>query len=489
MALTSPASSTSSARRPSPSSSGFRSGRLVAHVLVFELFAVAPLVPWWADFQSRYEIALIFSFVTLCVVGAALGTYRGLRPLILIASVFPYCWLAVPASYQIAYRVAAWQDGTVTSQVGATEKALLICCCFQLLLLVGYVTPRRTGPRALATPAEMSAAQLTLLRRASTYTLVAAALLLPVVVSIVGGLGALFATRTGLNDTIASAGYTAANTGIYTIVKLLPGQLCIVAALACVYALRAAGPLSPAQVSTLRFKLFLSLVLLAIYANPYTHTRFIFLAAFGSVALMLLSTRGWRTGIVALLVCLVAFLFAYPAANYFRSGEDHRLSLTQSFRTSDFDGFQQVINTVTLVDARGHAQGSHVVSAALFFVPRSIWSDKAIPASFEVASARGYVFQNLSLPIEAEFYLDLGWIGLGLVSYAWGLVWRRLDGAWRSRQPAVMIASYLAIAQIGIFRGPLGSLAPTYGIALILLLGLLIAFRNRSHRSAGNSLA
>ena len=147
MALTSPASSTNSARRVSPSSTGLQSGRLVAHVLVLELFAVAPLVPWWADFQSRYEIALIFSFVTLCVVGAALGTYKGLRPLILIASVFPYCWLAVPASYQIAFRVAAWRDGTVTSQVGATEKALLICCCFQLLLLVGYVTPRRTGPR------------------------------------------------------------------------------------------------------------------------------------------------------------------------------------------------------------------------------------------------------------------------------------------------------------------------------------------------------
>jgi hypothetical protein len=314
---------------------------------------------------------------------------------------------------------------------------------------------------------------------------------LPVVVAIVGGLGALFATRSDLNDTIASAGYTAANTGIYTLVKLLPGQLCIVAALACVYALRAAAPapLSPAQVRTLRFKLVLSLVLLAVYANPYTHTRFIFLAAFGSVALMLLSTRGWRTAIVALLVSLVAFLFAYPAANYFRSGEEHRLSLVQSFRTSDFDGFQQVINTVTLVEGRGHAQGAHVISASLFFVPRSIWSDKATPASFEVARARGYVFQNLSLPIEAELFLDLGWIGLGLLSGACGVVWRRLDGAWRSHAPAVMIASFLAIAQIGIFRGPLGSLAPTYGIALILLLGLLVAFRRRADRHSSVSLS
>lgn len=485
MAMT---TSTSSLRRAQPSpvpEKPLRSGRLLAHVIVFEVLAVAPLVKWWLDFDSLYETALIFSFVTLCAVGTALGTYNGLRPLILIASVFPYCWLAVSASYQIAFRVAAWQDGTVTRQMAATERALLICVCFQLLLIIGYVIPRRTGSRERERAAGLTDGQVALLRRSSTAALVAAALLLPVVVSIVGGLGALFATRDELNGSIAAAGYTAANTGVYALVKLLPGQLSIVAALACVFALRAAPRLSPAQTKGFRFRLILALALLVIYANPYAHTRFIFLAAFGSVALLFLKTRGWRTAMATLMVCLVAFLFGYPAANYFRAGEDHQLSLTQSFRTSDFDGFQQVINTVTLVDDTGHARGAHVVSAALFFVPRSVWADKSIPASFEVARARGYWFQNLSLPIQAELFLDLGWAGLALVAFAAGWIWRRLDSAWQSPTAAVMMASYLAIAQIGIFRGPLGSLAPVYGIVVILLLALLVALRRRAEGRPG----
>ena len=133
-----------------------------------------------------------------------------------------------------------------------------------------------------------------------------------------------------------------------------------------------------------------------------------------------------------------------------------------------------MINTVTMVDAKGHADGVHVISGALFFVPRSLWTGKATPASMEVARARGYWFIDLSLPLPAELYLDLGWVGLIVISFGIGAVWRRLDHSWRAGGRAAIIASYLAVAQIGLIRGPLGSLVPVYGIVVMLLVALVI---------------
>ena len=117
-----------------------------------------------------------------------------------------------------------------------------------------------------------------------------ATLLLPVATAIVGGVKALVSTREQLNSNIAAAGFSG-DTGVFALVKVFPGQLCIVAALACIYLLRSAPHLTPSERSMTRFKLFLSLVLLFLYANPFAHTRYIFLAAFGSIAVMALRTR------------------------------------------------------------------------------------------------------------------------------------------------------------------------------------------------------
>ena len=139
-----------------------------------------------------------------------------------------------------------------------------------------------------------------------------------------------------------------------------------------------------------------------------------------------------------------------------------------------------MINTVTLVQAKGHDDGAHVVSAALFFVPRSLWTGKATPASIEVARERGYWFTDLSLTPPGR-----------------AVPGSRLAGAdrddWRPRfrvapvgphvawqGAGALIASYLAVAQIGLIRGPLGSLVPVYGIVVLILVALLI----RSNRLA-----
>ena len=123
------------------------------------------------------------------------------------------------------------------------------------------------------------------------------------------------------------------------------------------------------------------------------------------------------------------------------------------------------------------------MSGALFFIPRSIWTAKAVPSTFPVAEDRGYVFQNLSEPAPAEAYLDLGWPGVVVVLALLGVAFAALDRAWLAQSRASVVTAYLAVAQVGLWRGPFGSLAPVFGFTVALLLLAVAASRVGTSRT------
>ena len=211
----------------------------------------------------------------------------------------------------------------MSRQVAATTSAHLICVVAQLSVLIGYALGRgrqRTDP-----PRRHSCRARSWCTGALHRLPGAGLLLLPVATAIV--VASRRGRRPGSSRRRRRRRGFSRDAGVFALVKLFPGQLCIVAALACIYLLRSAPHLTPSERSMTRFELFLSIVLLFLYANPFAHTWYIFLAAFGSIAVMALRTRGWRTSIAALLVALVAFLLAYPAASSLPRRPGDRLDL------------------------------------------------------------------------------------------------------------------------------------------------------------------
>jgi hypothetical protein len=188
------------------------------------------------------------------------------------------------------------------------------------------------------------------------------------------------------------------------------------------------------------------------------------------------------------LALLLGLFAVYPIANVFRSATAEPAPLSLS--SIDFDGFQQLVNTQQYVEERGHTFGQHLTSAVLFFVPRAVWEAKARPAGIDVAENRGYAFTNLSLPVTGELDLDLGAPGTALLMYGWGRLWRRLDEDWRHGfgRPGARLVPYLAIAQVGLLRGPLGSVLPAAGLPVILLvIALVLACRPAAAQPPGIS--
>ncbi|AXY53827.1 hypothetical protein YT1_4436 [Rhodococcus ruber] len=140
------------------------------------------------------------------------------------------------------------------------------------------------------------------------------------------------------------------------------------------------------------------------------------------------------------------------------------------FFTVDYDGYQQLINSIYFVDESGHTFGKYVLSAGLFFIPRALWAGKANPASIDVADARGYSFQNLSLPIWSEFYIDFGIVGVIAGLIAFGFISGRLDLAYylRPMSTSAHMCVLVAVCMFGFLRGPLGAQVIFMGSVVVI---------------------
>jgi len=444
---------------------------------LLSIAAVAVATPWLALAQSTLTAVLLAVAIVQVVYHAVQCVTSGHELLQLVLWVFSACYLVVPAIYQIAYQGAAWQDYYLYADRQRVQDALIVLnVCFAAFALGSR---RRAGSPVTVVDAGAAAApQPAAYRpreRMLALALTAGALaLLPLVVAKTG-FAALFSSRSGRAEQFQAAGVDLERAGgaVSAFYGILPGALAL-----------AASYLLLVRWRSLRHPpvaLLVALALLAVYSNPLANTRFVSSVAIVSLLFVVLQPRS-RRGMTVVAVSVVLGLFAvYPIANVFRSADAEPEPLSLS--SIDFDGFQQLVNTQQYVEEQGHPLGSHLVSAALFALPRSIWEGKSRPASIDVAEHRGYEFTNLSLPIFGELYLDLGLAGAAVALYGWGRLWRRLDDDWRRGfdSGGARLVPYLAIVQIGIIRGPLGSQVPVAEpAALLLAVSLLPYIRGRA---------
>lgn len=442
-------------------------------VIVPGLVAVCAL-PWIWEVPSRQQAALVLAQLLVCSAGVVSGFVHGLRPVRTVFFAFLFSWLGVGPLYQLSHRQLAWGD---TALLDSTERvtaalALTLLATFTALAAMLCVDARSTAP--LSRSAVRRVEIRPFVPWSYLLTLVA---LSPYVIVANGGIGVFFTSRDERVDVLSAAGVSVASSGgaLVGLLSLLPAALSVAAAHLFVLHSRVRS----SQVGWRRIGLadLAGLVVaiggMAIYANPLSQTRFISIAAFGSVALAALAPRSRRAGQRFAVLLAVAVLAVYPLSQVIGSTAEQRaVDPLTVFASQDFDGFQQVINSLIFVEDLGHSDGLYTVSALLFAVPRSLWTGKATPASIDVAAHRDYWFTNLSLPLHAELYIDVGVLGMLLIVALLGWVFARVDHAW-VHTPGTLgafVAPYLALTQLGVLRGPLGSLAPVWIPVLVLLI-------------------
>ena len=204
----------------------------------------------------------------------------------------------------------------------------------------------------------------------------------------------------------------------------------------------------------------LSFVALFVCVNPVNSARYIF----GTVLLALLGAFGAYSTVkrfrAVALSSVMGLVYLFPAADMFRRSLDpaaQSQNPLESMLSGDFDSFSQISNTIGYVNESGITWGKQLLGVLFFWVPRSIWPDKAMDTGAVLAEWKGYLFKNLSAPLWSELYINGGWVLLILGMLAFGVAVGHLDKRSeailaRTRYPSVLaciVPFYLLIVLRG----------------------------------------
>lgn len=428
-----------------------------------------------------YYLGLIV--VLICCVRIAQVCYQNSTgPVGLCFYLFVLVWIGVASLVQLTAGKLPWPD-TLRTDLFAPAQLLTIVAIVSHS--VGYGLRNRfsnvthgRGGTSLATAWRNSPSLAT--------TMLLVVLVAIPTIPFTGGISGRFTSREEYNDQLSSAGYDYSQGQSVQLgfLKILPSSIALVAVVVVVSLLAVPHKRLRDASVYLAFAVLLALSAVTIFANPISSTRFIAFSVVlsGGLALYQLCTPARR--LLFSLAMLVGLTAGYPLAAWFKEPDasDRLPSLgTEAFLSVDFDGFQQVVNSIVYVERLGHSDGAFTASGLLYWLPRSVWLGKELPASYAVSAARNYPAQNLALPLWAEFYIDFSIVGMIILMVALGYISRRLDGAYAANKTCVWrtVALVVAGAEIGFLRGPIGAQIPFTATAILLALAVHLRTRRR----------
>lgn len=238
------------------------------------------------------------------------------------------------------------------------------------------------------------------------------------------------------------------------------------------------------------------LVLFALFANfPTGVPRYWFGSVAVGLAAMALRKRV-RTGLWLPLAFTMSFLIVLPYLNTFRHAftvdqmiakEASATTVDSVLTSADYDAYAMLTNSVWYIDHFAPSYGRHMFSNLLFFVPSSLWPNKAGSTNELLlnASQLGHINSNLSQPLPAEFLMNFGWLGIVFGAVVTVLVVQKLDrlfwgGATRQVMSQALGISYPFMVGFFIYimrGGFLSSFAYTCGFVAGSVI--VVAFSRR----------
>jgi hypothetical protein len=176
---------------------------------------------------------------------------------------------------------------------------------------------------------------------------------------------------------------------------------------------------------------------------------------------------------IFLLAVIIGFMYVFSAFNVFKSGSfaDFHLVSSSSFVSVDFDAYQLLMLTQRYVRVFGSTHGMNLISTALCFIPRSIFSFRLEASGGMVAKAFGSRFLNVSSPLPAEMLLAGGNIAVVLISSIFGFLIRIID-TWSSSANFLNQGIFCIFAGFAIFLLR-GSLLPAWSYTMSIMITLV----------------
>jgi len=277
----------------------------------------------------------------------------------------------------------------------------------------------------------------------------------------------LFTSRQEMNSTLFSSGRVDNSIGAIT-----SAALCVPIFVALL------GLIQMEMRSKLRNILLIVIFFLNVLVNnPVIQSRFWFVTVWGSIGLALFGKTRFLNHKLPVIVLTLIFLI-FPNADIWRYANSTQSftvknPVTQLVTKGDFDSAQQVAWGVKISHDSGFEFGQQILGATLFYVPRSVWTEKPVDTGILLARKAGYSNTSLSAPLWIEGYIDFGLIGTFTYLFLLGKlhsVYRRLT---ITNNESLFI--YFPLYQLVVLRGSLiQSMAFT---AVLLSLSVVLTSR------------
>jgi len=157
------------------------------------------------------------------------------------------------------------------------------------------------------------------------------------------------------------------------------------------------------------------------------------------------------------------------------------------FYSGNLDAFEMLIYGVRYVEDFGTEKGKQLEAVAMFWVPRDIWKNKAVPTGQLLGASYINVLKktentNLSAPIVLEGYINFGVVGVVLFATFMGSVAGVLDRAVLERRLEIDRTGVSVVLLVDALAGPL------LGLWMFLCRGSLLAAVGYAFGIVGSSV-
>ncbi len=133
-------------------------------------------------------------------------------------------------------------------------------------------------------------------------------------------------------------------------------------------------------------------------------------------------------------------------------------ALSKGFMSMNYDAFCNIGIVIEIIEKEGYFYGFQLMSALLFFIPRSLWPGKPDASGLVVGNhlkaEYGFNFTNLSNPMVSEGYMNFGLLGVFFMaivlaaSIVFFITWLRSSDVLKRA-----VAFYFAIHLLFLLRG------------------------------------
>lgn len=420
------------------------------------------------DRSVAAAVILLIAFCVFSVAYSLLFVSRRPRPSAFSASVYLGYGLLLPAIYQTRTGNFPWNLGYLDN--AALVPAAILTLFSVLLFFIGALRQRHDGP--VPPRGEQAASGKAAIARSGAALIVSLVVLAICIAGygIVGG-EAFRATREGLSVAASNAQLGSAEVGLFV---TFPRGLAIGSLILSGFLIMR-GRRDYATV----LSMLLTIVSNALVNFPTSLPRFMLLAIAFVLILTVFQKIYMKFHRYLFYIFPIALYGIFPFLGGFNRYSEMDLTFTHPglayLESGDLDGFQSTVNAISYVAHEGLFFGRVLVSAALFFVPRDVWSGKLEPSGTFVSKDAGYSFVNISMPLPAELYLD-GWFllafaGMFLVGRFSALADRQY-ATIATKQPlmammSILLCAYFPILLRGTLMAIVGAAAASAGVFLL----------------------